>query len=49
MREFSESERKMMESLGLTETDFQPSDMGDKDRLDMLEECIVELAELVGE
>lgn len=47
-KEYTESEIKMMEALGLDESDFEESDITDKDRLDMLEEAIVELAEVVG-
>lgn len=47
-KEYTESEREMMEKLGLTESDFEESDISDKDRLDMLEEAIVELAEVIG-
>lgn len=47
-KEYTESEREMMEKLGLTESDFEQSDYVDKDRLDMLEEAIIELAEVIG-
>ena len=33
---------------GIKEQDFEPAPMSDKERMDMQEECIVELAELIG-
>lgn len=48
MANYTEEQIKMMEALGLTESDFEESDITDKDRLDMLEEAIVELAEVIG-
>ena len=34
---------------GIKEEDFSPSPMSDKERMDMQEDAILELAELIGE
>ena len=40
---------KILEAMGLTEQDFEPAPMSDKERMDMQEDAILELAELIGE
>ena len=34
--------------LGVREEDFSPSSMSDKERMEMIEDCIMELAEIIG-
>lgn len=50
----TDAQKLMMEKLGLTEQDFQPSDKTDKERIGELEsqnkmliECIMEMSELL--
>ena len=40
---------KYGEALSVAEEDFEAASMTDRERLDLQEECILELAELIGE
>lgn len=48
----TEAQKKMMDKLGLTEQDFQPSEKTDAERIDDLEvttdDIILMMAELIG-
>ena len=39
----------LLEKLGLTEADFKPKTNDDKQRLDDIENALIELAELISE
>lgn len=48
-KEYTEAQKEMMRKLGLDESGFEPSDFTDKQRLDMQEDAILELAEIISE
>lgn len=39
---------KYGDTLQVTSEDFEAAPMSEKDRIEMLEECIMELAEIIG-
>ena len=43
----TENQRKMMEMLGLTEDDFNPDEVTEKERVAVLEDAFAELCEVI--
>lgn len=43
----TDRQKKMMEKLGLSESDFKPKDVSDKERIEILEDAFAELCEVV--
>lgn len=47
-KEYTQSEREMMEKLGLTESDFEPSQMTIEEKVAEVNGVIDEILEIIG-
>lgn len=43
----NDRQKKLIEKLGLKQTDFEPKDITDKERIEILEDAFAELCEVV--
>lgn len=43
----TDSQKKMMDALGLSEKDFEPNEVSESDRVTILEDAFAELCEVI--
>ena len=43
----NDRQKKLIEKLGLKESDFKPNEVTDKDRIEILEDAFAELCEVI--